>query len=472
MTTLRARLFRGHLLLLAGVFAAFMALTAFVTRQTLEYDADQLLRDKVLLLARNGDKANPERAYFAPGEKSAGDLPLIWQTRLPDGSPGLVSENKGELIPLTEAGARQLGGRDAPLLEDLHLADGRPVRAALCEVNFRGNRLFYAQVALPKAVLATRWHALLLQLAAGAGGILIVALVLLALWHGRWFRSLGLATESARRLAAASFSDERLAVAEDEPEIAALTTAFNQLLARIAHAQQSQRRFVADASHELRTPLTILRGEIDVILRRPRDSAEYEATLRSAREELERLSRLVENLLALAHADAGETVAVRELVDLAALAQTVADRFVTVAREKEILLLVDAPEPVGVRCDASALERAVSNLVENALRHTRGGEQESVTITCAAESAEAVVTVRDTGTGIGPEHLPQLFERFYRVDTARGRAQGGAGLGLSIVKAIIEAHGGTVGVASELGRGSVFTIRLPRVELEEDERAA
>jgi heavy metal sensor kinase len=460
MTTLRARLFRGHVVLLAITLAALLALTSAVTRSALEHDADQVLRDKVALLARAADKANPTNAFLLNYEKTYGNVSLLWQTHTPDGVPAMAPEDVGQVIPLSVAAARLKDVRDPPLLESLKLVNGTPVRVATCAVDYRGTLLFYAQVAMPQSVISARWHTLLM-IGGGATGLAVTALLLLHFWHGSWFRSLGLATESARRLGAAQLANERLAVAEDEPEIAALATAFNQLLSRMEHAQNSQRRFVADASHELRTPLTILRGEIDVTLRKPRSQSEYEKTLQSAKEELERLSHLVENLLGLAHADAGEVASLSEPVDLAELAHTVAERLASVADQKGVMLQVDVPQPVAVRGHGPALERAVYNLVENGLRHTPGGEEECVRVRITAEGQNAILTVKDTGTGIAPEHIPHVFERFYRVDSARNRTRGGAGLGLAIVKSIVEAHSGTVSVISELGKGSTFVISLP-----------
>jgi len=461
MTTLRARLFRGHLLLLCLALAALLGVAAWAMRATLERDADQLLADKLTILVRAVDKAHPDRQYLMPWEKISGEFPVIWQVRTADGEIALMPAEAGHEIPLSDRARKVVPLRDPPLPEMLVLKNGELARSASYPVEYQGTILAYAQVALPQRFITARWQTFLTYLAGGGLGVVAVASLLLHLWQGRWFRTLTLAGDSARRLSESRLAEGRLAVADDEPEIAELATAFNQLLTRIEHANLSQRRFVADASHELRTPLTILRGEIDVILRKARPPAEYEATLRSAREELVRLSRLVENLLALAHADTGEVAPAREVVDLCDLARTVAERFGAVADEKSVMLQVDAPHPVAVRGEPAALESLIGNLVDNALRHTSGGEEESVRVRVAEEDGDAVVTVRDTGTGIGPEHLPHLFERFYRVDSARTRAGGGAGLGLAIVKSIAEAHLGTVEVASELGRGSVFTLRLP-----------
>ena len=217
---------------------------------------------------------------------------------------------------------------------------------------------------------------------------------------------------------------------------------------------------MADASHELRTPLTILRGEIEVALRRPRSPEEYAEVLQSSREEIERLSRLTDNLLTLARADAGETLAHREPVDVAVVARDVCRKLAPLSAQRKVPLACEAPDPAMVSGDAVALEQMIFNLVENALRYTPPGERATVRV--AARDSEVTVEVADHGSGIPPEHLPHLFERFYRVDKARSREFGGAGLGLSIVKTLVEAHRGHIEVRSEVGQGSTFAVRLPR----------
>ena len=147
-------------------------------------------------------------------------------------------------------------------------------------------------------------------------------------------------------------------------------------------------------------------------------------------------------------------------VDLAVVCRDVAEQLSPLAATQNVRLQLELSESVTLSGDFFSLERAVRNLVENALRHTPAGEE--IVIRAGAENGEARIAVIDRGVGIAPEHLPRLFDRFYRVDTARNRASGGAGLGLSIVKAIAEAHGGSAEVRSELGQGSTFTIRLPR----------
>jgi len=199
---------------------------------------------------------------------------------------------------------------------------------------------------------------------------------------------------------------------------------------------------------------------MDVALRRPRSHEEYTDVLQSSREEIERLSRLADNLLTLARADAGEALARREPVDVADVAADVCRKLAPLSEQRKVPLVCDAPEAAMVSGDAVALERVIFNLAENALRYTPPGEGATVRVT--ASDGEVVVEVADRGSGISAEHLAHLFERFYRVDKARSREFGGAGLGLSIVRTFAEAHGGRVEVRSEVGRGSTFTVRLPR----------
>jgi signal transduction histidine kinase len=246
--------------------------------------------------------------------------------------------------------------------------------------------------------------------------------------------------------------------------IIALRAAVLAAASRLKHEQElmqaAQHRFVADAAHELGTPLAVLRGEIDLALRRDRQAEDYRTALASCREEIERLSRLSENLLALATADAGQGLVHRDEADLSAIAHLVQKRFARIAAEKGVALQVEAPASLICEADGMALEQVLGNLVSNALRHTPAGESVSIAIRDFGESCE--LAVADTGEGIPPSHLPRLFDRFHRVDKARSRAAGGAGLGLAIVKTLIEAHGGSISIQSELGKGSTFTCRFPK----------
>lgn len=267
-------------------------------------------------------------------------------------------------------------------------------------------------------------------------------------------------TDMARRIHAANLS-ERLAADGLPSELLALTETFNQMLERLDQSFTRISRFSADIAHELRTPLHNMLGEIDVALSRPRSSEDYREALISSIEECGRLARLVDNLLFLARAEAPKAVLTRDVLDVVAELKTICDFHEATAHEAGIRLTVTTHgQPIG-EVNRLLFQRALNNLVTNALAHTPPGG--SVTLAAAAGGGDTVVEVIDTGCGIASTHLPHVFDRFYRVDQARQSGEGAhVGLGLSLVKSIVELHGGTVDIVSEVGRGTTVSLSFPR----------
>jgi heavy metal sensor kinase len=252
---------------------------------------------------------------------------------------------------------------------------------------------------------------------------------------------------------------ERLPLTPTGDEMERLSVSLNRMIARLEDAFQHNHRFMADASHELRTPLTIIRGELESIMEHPAPAAETREMAASILEEVERLARIVEGLFAISRLDAGEAQSERVPFDLAKLAAGTAGQMCLLAEDKGITLTCDTPEVVGVEGDRSRLKQVVVNLLDNAIKYTPGGGK--VKLSVRAVDGKAVLEVEDNGIGIPAEARPLIFERFFRVDKARSRDLGGAGLGLSIVKSICAAHGGGVEVQSVEGAGSRFKIELP-----------
>ena len=242
-------------------------------------------------------------------------------------------------------------------------------------------------------------------------------------------------------------------------EIGRLARTFNAMLDRIETAFQRQRQFTADASHELRTPLALLRSQIETVLRAPRDPTRDQQVFEFLGQDVERLSRIASALLALARSDAGAITLSRDVVDLTEVLDVVVEQYRPLADEFEVTITVDA-EPIQVIADEDRLIQLLVNLIDNALQHTPAGGQ--ITVGCRDHAKEFCLWVTDTGVGIGTEHLPHVFERFYRVDAARGGQHGGVGLGLNICQMIVEAHHGSIAVTSELGHGTTVTVTLPR----------
>ena len=268
----------------------------------------------------------------------------------------------------------------------------------------------------------------------------------------RGLRPLAEMAAAAARIHAAQLH-ERLAPAGWPDELCALATAFDAMLSRLDESFTRLSQFSADLAHELRTPLFNLRGEAEIALTQARTPEAYRDVLASSLEELDRLSRMIESLLFVARAEQPQPRIARQSLDARTEAEVVRDFHEAAAEEQGVRLIVEGTACVDA--EPAMLRRTLTNLVTNALAHTpRGG---TVTVRVAEESGEAIFTVSDTGPGIAPEHLPRIFDRFYRADPARG---GGAGLGLAIAKSIAELHGGTLTAAS--GPGATFTLMLPR----------
>jgi heavy metal sensor kinase len=252
---------------------------------------------------------------------------------------------------------------------------------------------------------------------------------------------------------------QRLPVRNSGAELGRLTVTINEMISRLERSFAEVRRFTADASHELRTPLTALRAEVEVALRQPGVTINEQRLLGSVLEECQRLTRLTDQLLLLSREDAGVVQRPDQPLDMTALIADAAETMRPLAEEAGLSLRVDAPEQHVIRGDATRLRQVAYNLIDNAIKYTpAGGEVEVRVQEC---NGIAIVTVRDTGVGIAAEHLPHVFDRFYRVDKARSREQGGTGLGLSIARSIVAAHGGTIELQSTLGQGTTATVALP-----------
>ncbi|RUL87921.1 heavy metal sensor histidine kinase [Tautonia sociabilis] len=256
--------------------------------------------------------------------------------------------------------------------------------------------------------------------------------------------------------------DRRLDAPNSGDELGRLAGTLNRMIERLERSFEEIRRFTADAAHELRTPLTVMRNEAEVALRAPRDPDQYRRVLENMLEEIERLTRLAEQLLFLCREDAGLVPLAREPVRLDELVRDAAEHMRVVAEEKEIDLRVEPSAAAIVVGDADQLRRLLFNILDNAVKYTPPGGSVSAGVGRLGPHARAVVS--DTGIGIPQEHLPHVFGRFYRVDPARGPEASGTGLGLAICRAIAEAHGGKLHIESVVGRGTKVMLVLPVLE--------
>jgi len=299
-----------------------------------------------------------------------------------------------------------------------------------------------------------------------AGSLLTIVVALLGgLWLAdRAMRPVHTITHTARQISDTDLS--RRINMKSKDELGELADTFDAMLARLQAAFERQREFVADASHELRTPLTIVNLEANHALSARRSPKEYERAMRVIQGENDFMTRLVNDLLALARMDAGQTTLEQQPLDLSDLALEAAERLSPLAERSKVRIETgDLPE-VNILGDRQALLQMVSNLLENGIKYAEG-ENSYVRVETGETDEKAWLRVSDNGPGIAPEHLPHLFERFYRVDKARSRVDSspsGSGLGLSIVNWVVKAHNGAVNVTSAPGEGTTFEVTFPAAE--------
>jgi signal transduction histidine kinase len=293
----------------------------------------------------------------------------------------------------------------------------------------------------------------------GGSVAIAIALLLTFVLSRRMTSPIGALAKAARRLGRGDLS-QRVQL-QGEGEVAALAQAFNSMAVDLEHAEQLRRNMIADVAHELRTPLSNIQGYLEAI----RDGVvePNAATIHSLNEEAALLSRLVNELQELSLAEAGELKLVYQTEDITNLVKQAVTPWQPQLTAKEISLTLDLPDNLSlVNIDWQRVNQVLHNLLENAVAHTpKGG---TITVAAAKQGDWVEVSVSDTGEGIPVEDLPHIFERFYRVDKSRARATGGSGLGLTIAKRLVEAHGGTITVESKLGKGSRFSFTLPIAE--------
>jgi two-component system heavy metal sensor histidine kinase CusS len=277
----------------------------------------------------------------------------------------------------------------------------------------------------------------------------------------RGLRPLAEITAAARRIHSATLH-QRIATRGLPAELLVLATRFNEMLDRLQESFDRLARFAADIAHELRNPVNNFRGEMEVALRQPRSPEAYREVLSSCLEECGRLTHLIDSLLFVARAESPQAQIAREPLDVGQELRTVCDYYGAAAADAGVTLGLDASDSLVANLDRTLLHRAIGNLVANALAHTPAGG--TVRLAAVRDGAGVVIEVTDSGHGIAADHLPHVFDRFYRADQARDRATGGVGLGLAIVRSITALHRGSASIASQVGKGTRVTLRFPGSE--------
>jgi len=456
---IRARLTIWYAGALLAILAVVSALSYSVLRWSLLQQVDASLATVAQIVRETDDRgaggSEVERAIrelLGPGfsDQFFQFLDPEGRSRFRSGPPPAAA------LPLSPE-ARDNAARGQRTFETLEDLRGGPVRLLTVPVLRSGRSVEIIQVSAPLArtrQALARYLTTLLTLVPVAVGLGAAGGVVLA---GRALRPVREMSGAARQITAEDLH-RRLARRGADDEIDHLADTLNTMLAGLEAAFAQAKRFSADAAHELRTPLTALKGEMEVALRAARSPEEYRRVLHSGLEEVEHLIRLVEDLLFFSRSAAalGPPPARVELEPLVLEALEAGARR---AQGAGVTIRADALEPAAVLGDAGALRRALGNLVDNAVKYTPAGGK--VELSLVAGEGQARIVVRDTGIGIDPGDAARIFNPFVRLDAARSRDAGGAGLGLALVRAIVDAHGGVIAVDSRPGAGSRFTIRLP-----------
>lgn len=381
---------------------------------------------------------------------------------------GLITDETPELlhqqlpVSIEELRKLRVGAND---FQTVRFPGGEEIRLATrrAQVHLESEGTYFIRLGQSLAPLQAARRRLLIML-----WIAIPLVLLLGSVGGRVLANQALLPVDRIRRVAEQIGDgdlsERVPATGKMDEIGRLAATFNHMISRLQAAFERQKQFTSDASHELRTPLAVMRGELEITLRRDRPPDEYRRVLVSNLEEIVRLSRLVEDMLVLARADGGRVELKLEPVDLNRLCQQMVEYITPLALQREQALMYEpemAPDQaVVVNADLQRIKQLFLNLLDNAIKYTE--LKGSVTLGLKTEDKQAVITIIDTGRGIPPEDLPHIFERFFRRSAPTSdRSAPGSGLGLSIVKWIVESHKGKIEAKSEIGKGTSFIVKLP-----------
>ncbi len=457
--SLRARLALWY----AGVLLAILVVMSVLSYSVLRWSLLQQVDASLVAVAQIVRETDERGAGVSEVERAIRELlgpdasDQFFKFLDPEGRSRFRSwPPQAEGLPLSPV-ARDNAARGRQTIETIEDPRNGPIRMLTAPVRRGGRPAEIIQVAAPLArtrAALKRYLTTLLTLVpvavvlAAAGGAVVAS---------RALQPVREMSRAARQITAEDLG-RRLTRTGADDEIDHLADTLNAMLTGLEAAFAQARRFSADAAHELRTPLTALKGEMEVALRAARSPEEYRGVLASSLEEVEHLIHLAEDLLLFSRSAPG-LGAPADLVDLEPLLLEALEIGAWKAQAASVTVRADNFEPARVLGEAGALRRAVVNLVDNAVKYTPAGGK--VELSLRTVDGHAVIGVRDTGIGIEPGAAARIFEPFVRLDAARSRDTGGAGLGLALVRTIVTAHGGTVEVESVPGAGSRFTIRLP-----------
>jgi len=444
--TIKFKLTVWYLLVLTVLLLVFSFISYFLLSNLLYQNLDNSLRTRAVEIGSN----LTVRAGQIVIREQIGELVLLY-----DRQGNLLVTSGGELDATTVNTLIDNALSDKEVIVSGYTTDGQQVRLYARRVGTgRLNAIMVVGRSTTETVqaLASFRETLLVAIVitiilAGAGGLFVAA---------RALKPVDEITTMARSIEEKDLS-RRIEV-KTRDELGRLAETLNEMINRLERAFDRQRQFTADASHELRTPLSVIEAEATLALRRQRDPEDYQKALESIMQEVNYMSGVLEKLLMLARADAGKEQLNLKPVKLNELIMSLTPDIEILAGDKGLKYITHIEGEINVEGDEIKLKQLLFNLLDNAIKYTVQGQ---VSLSLSKGKDHAIIKVEDTGIGISEEHLPHIFERFYRVDKARSRSEHGTGLGLAIAKYIVESHGGSITVTSKPGVGTTFTVYLP-----------
>ncbi|MFT4578222.1 MAG: two-component system OmpR family sensor kinase [Nitrospinales bacterium] len=464
--SIRSRLTAWYVTLLAIILILFSVILNFFLAKRLHESVDNSLTVSATVVAtsatmRLGNSPLPGLNQLFEQFMSQGNLNKFY--RIYDGSGNVGSRSKNisaSQFPLSQtAYADALEGKNS--YETFKVGGQQPIRVITMPILLGGKLINLVQVGTSLEAVQETLRNLKIFLFTAVPSVLIFAALFARFMARRALKPISRIIDTAREIGQGQELSKRIPVLKIKDELGQLALTFNEMMNRLENSFAQMRQFSSDASHELRTPLTVLRGQNELILSKQRKPEEYQEVISSNLEEINYMSKVLEDLFVLSRSDENQVNLVCKPVDLNALVEEVCKHAEILAEEKNIKIIIAFLESTEIKGDEVRLRQMVWNVLQNGIKYTqRGGE---LKVSLQNEGEFVLLTIQDTGIGIPEEDLPLIFNRFYRVDKARTRDEGGSGLGLSICRQIAEAHKGKIEVESKLGVGTRFKIRLPNL---------
>ena len=467
--SIRSRLTAWYILLLGIILILFSVFLNYFLSKRLYESVDNSLTVSATVVATSAvmkfkRSPLPGLDQFFEQFMGAGNLNKFY--RIYDGSGNVGSQSNNidaSKFPLSqEAYADALSGTNS---YETFLVDGKhPIRVITMPILREKKLVNLVQVGTSLEAVKETLRNLRIFLFTAVPSVLVFATLFARFLARRALKPISKIIKTARDIGQGQELSQRIPVFKVQDELGQLALTFNEMMDRLENSFAQMRQFSSDASHELRTPLTVLQGQNELVLSKLRDPKEYQEVIISNLEEIKYMSKVLEDLFVLSRSDENQVLLNYKRMDLRDLVEEVCRHAEILAEEKDISIVIAFLEQVKINGDEVRLRQMVWNILHNGIKYTQPGGELKVSL--LEESGFALLSIQDTGIGIPEKNLPFIFDRFYRVDKARSKDEGGSGLGLSICRHIAEAHKGKIEVESKSGLGTRFKIHIPSTRRE------